>query len=76
MENGYVTGLEPGNSFPANRSHERKKGRIPKIKGGETISYQLEYTLHSGKKEVSTALDKIKKLNKDRKVEFIKTPEH
>lgn len=76
MENGYVTGLEPGNSFPANRSHERKKGRIPKIKGGESINYQLEYTLHSGKSDVDSALNKIDKLNKGKKVEFIKTPEH
>ena len=76
MENGYVTGLEPGNSFPANRSHERKKGRIPKIKGGESVKYELEYTLHSGKGEVNSALDKIKELNKGKKVEYIKTPEH
>ena len=76
MENGYVTGLEPGNSFPANRSHERKKGRIPKLKGGESVKYQLEYTLHSGKKDVSSALKKINDLNKGKKVKFITTPEH
>ena len=76
MENGYVTGLEPGNSFPSNRSHERKKGRIPKLKGGESVEYKLEYTVLSGKEKVASALDKLKKLNSGRKVEFIKTPEH
>lgn len=76
MENGYVTGLEPGNSFPSNRSHERKKGRIPKIKGGESIEYHLEYTLHSGKENVESARQKIDTLNKGKKVEFIKTTEH
>ena len=76
MENGYVTGLEPGNSFPSNRSHERKKGRIPKIKGGESIEYHLEYTLHSGKESIESARQKIDTLNKDKKVEFIKTTEH
>ncbi|MCM8526662.1 MAG: aldose 1-epimerase family protein [Lentisphaeraceae bacterium] len=76
MENGYVTGLEPGNSFPANRSHERKKGRIPKLKGGESVEYELEYTIHSGRENVSSALGKIQKLNTGKKVEFIKSPEH
>ena len=76
MENGYVTGLEPGNSFPANRSHERSKGRIPKIKGGETKSYMLEYTIHSGKDDVNSAKKVIESLNKGRKVEYNRTPEH
>lgn len=76
MENGYVTGLEPGNSFPANRSHERKKGRIPKLKGGESVEYQLEYTLHSGEKEIDSIKSKIDALNKGKNIEFITTPEH
>ena len=74
-ENGYVTGLEPGNTFPANRSHERKMGRLPKIKAGESINYHLEYTLHSGEEEVTKALSKITKLNQGRQVKFVKTPE-
>lgn len=75
-ENGYVTGLEPGNTFPANRSHERKMGRLPKIKAGESINYHLVYSLHSGKSSVEKAQSKIIQLNKGRKVKFINTPEN
>lgn len=76
LENGYVTGLEPGNSFPSNRSHERTKGRISKLKGGESEEYELEYTILNSKKSVDAALNKINQLNRHQKVEFIKNPEH
>ena len=76
LENGYVTGLEPGNSFPSNRSHERTKGRISKLKGGESVEYELEYTILNSKKSVDAALNKINQLNRHQKVEFIKNPEH
>jgi hypothetical protein len=76
MENGYVTGLEPGNSFPANRSHERKHGRIPTIKAGASIEYHLEYTLHDSREAVKEKLSEINTLNKGKKVTFDKKPEH
>ncbi len=34
VEDGYVTGLEPGTSFPNFRSFEREKGRVPKLQPG------------------------------------------
>lgn len=76
IENGYVTGLEPGNSFPANRSHERKQGRIPKIKGGETIEYHLEYTILSTQNTIQKAKEKISKLNAGKKIKIDKNSEH
>jgi len=76
IENGYVTGLEPGNTFPSNRSYERKMGRLPKIAAGETISYQLEYSLLSDRKEVKQARAKIDQLNKDRSVKIIRKAAH
>ena len=75
VENGYVTGLEPGNTFPANRSHERKMGRLPKIKAGESVHYHLEYSLHSGVKSVNAAKGLIAQLNKGRQVKNITKPE-
>jgi hypothetical protein len=76
IENGYVTGLEPGNTFPSNRSYERKMGRLPKIAAGETISYQLEYSLLSDRKEVKQARAKIDQLNKNRSVKIIRKAAH
>ena len=71
----YVTGLEPGNTFPANRSYERKMGRLPKIGAGETISYQLEYSLLTNPKEVKLARARIDQLNKGRSIKWVKKAE-
>ena len=75
-ENGYVTGLEPGNSFPANRSHERKQGRIQTLKGGESAHYKLKYTLLSGKTAVAKGISSIEKLNQGHEVKLIEDVEH
>ncbi len=75
VENGYVTGLEPGNTFPANRSHERKMGRNPKLEGGESVEYHLQYSLHDSKDEVSSAIGKIDQLNAGKKIKFVEQPE-
>ena len=56
---GYVTGLEPGSGFPHNRSIERKYGRVPVLKGGESRSFRLEYTIHNGKEQVEKRLKDI-----------------
>lgn len=75
IANGYVTGLEPGNTFPANRAHERKKGRIPKLKGGESAEYHLVYTLHDTKSDVNSAISKIDKLNAGKRITYVEQPE-
>ena len=74
--NGYVTGLEPGNTFPANRSHERTKGRLPKIAAGESINYRLEYSLHNDKNKVAAAQKAIDLLKQGKELKLIKTAEH
>ena len=59
---GYVTGLEPGTGFPFNRNTERKFGRVPKLAPGQSCLFELDYSLHSGKKAVGEAEDAINKL--------------
>jgi hypothetical protein len=59
MEEGYVTGLEPGTGFPFNRSVERKAGRVPKLKPGETREFRLVFQVHKGESSVSEARNKI-----------------
>jgi len=34
LEDGYVTGLEPGTNYPYFKTHERKQGRVPVIAAG------------------------------------------
>lgn len=45
LEDGYVTGLEPGTCFPHNRSIERSEGRLQKLRPNEerTIRTIIEY---------------------------------
>ncbi len=52
LEEGYVTGLEPGTGFPPNRSIERKAGRVPKLKPNETRQFALEVAILAGKEQV------------------------
>ncbi len=56
---GYVTGLEPGTSFPNNRSVERKFGRIPVLGPEQRRRFTIDYELYSGKEGVTTAIQKI-----------------
>src|SRR5262249_30953304 len=52
VEEGYVTGLEPGTGFPANRSIERKAGRVPMLKSNETRKFAIDFSILAGKEEV------------------------
>jgi hypothetical protein len=56
IEEGYVTGLEPGTGFPANRSIERKAGRVPKLKSNEARRFAIDFAILAGKNEVDRAV--------------------
>jgi hypothetical protein len=59
---GYVTGLEPGTGFPFNRNIERRFGRVPKLRPGESRLFELDFVLHEGTKAVSEFEAAIAKL--------------
>ena len=62
LEEGYVTGLEPATSYPTTRAFEREKGRVPKLKGGETRKFDLTYTVllnEDGVNETAAAIAKL-----------------
>lgn len=65
-EEGYVTGLEPGTGFPANRSIERQAGRVPKLNPGESRSFSLAVAIQTGKEDVSRAAAAIQQLQAGR----------
>lgn len=48
VEEGYVTGIEPGTGFPYNRRIERKAGRVPKLAAGATRGFTLDFSILSG----------------------------
>ncbi|RPI23949.1 MAG: DUF4432 family protein [Acidobacteria bacterium] len=59
---GYVTGLEPGTSFPNFRSVEREQGRLRVIQPGETAVFTLEVEICDQRAGVSALLDEIRGL--------------
>jgi len=66
VEEGYVTGLEPGTGFPANRGVERKAGRVPKLKPNETRKFAIDVAIHAGKADVDRAAARISGLQAGR----------
>ncbi len=59
VEEGYVTGIEPGTSFPNTRRVERAHGRVPRLEGGASRSFALEYSICATRKQVQRMTDQI-----------------
>ncbi len=72
---GYVTGLEPGTSFPHNRSWERAAGRVSKLKPGQARSFSIQVGIQSGMEEVENVAKKIIKLQGNRRTLVQAKPE-
>mgnify|MGYP000498167132 CR=1 FL=1 len=64
LEDGYVTGLEPGTSFPNAKSFERKHGRVVVLKPGEKYHAEVKISVHLGRDQVQRALDRIEEIRK------------
>jgi len=74
VEDGYVTGLEPGTGFPRNRSDERPQGRVPKLAPHESRSFTMDYTILKGKEQVSAVQNEIQKIQGGRKTKVDTEP--
>ena len=59
---GYVTGLEPGTSFPNAKSFERAQGRVPVLPGGGTATFELAIEVHTDAAAVAEAEQTIARL--------------
>ncbi len=59
VEDGYVTGLEPGSSFPNPRGTERKGGRVVTLPPGESIRFRLRFEVATEKARVREILDEV-----------------
>ncbi len=62
IADGYVTGLEPGTGHPNPRQVERQAGRVPRLAPGETRSFAIDFALHAGKAQVTSASAAIDRL--------------
>jgi hypothetical protein len=74
MEDGYVTGLEPGTCYPYNRRVERAAGRLPVLAGGESRSFTVQFSAQTGAEEVQALLDEIAALQGDVEPELNRDP--
>src|ERR1700736_1089249 len=59
---GYVTGLEPGTSFPLPKPVERAAGRVPLLKGGESYRAQVTFRALTSREEVENAVGAISRV--------------
>ena len=73
--NGYVTGIEPGTSFPNNRSIERKAGRLAVLEPRQTRTFTLDFVLHDTHSSVTAAANRIKTMLDGRSTRVVKEPE-
>jgi hypothetical protein len=67
IPDGYVTGLEPGTSFPSNRRNERKHGRVPQLAPDGSWSASIDFQLLGSAEEVSLVSKRISAIQGDRK---------
>ncbi|MGB2713890.1 MAG: aldose 1-epimerase family protein [Vicinamibacterales bacterium] len=74
LEEGYVTGLEPGTSFPYTRRLEREAGRVPKLKPGETRRFAIDVGLHTRSEAVRAVDDEIKRIQNGRPTQIDRAP--
>jgi hypothetical protein len=54
--NEYVTGLEPGTNVPMGQAKARQLGELIQLAPGETLSYDLEFEVLSGREETGSFL--------------------
>jgi hypothetical protein len=75
LEEGYVTGLEPGTGFPYTRRLERESGRVPKLKPGETRRFAIDVGLHRTADAVRALDDQITRIQNGRPTQTDPAPE-
>ena len=75
LEEGYVTGLEPGTGSPYTRRLERQAGRVPKLKPGETRRVGLDIGVHTTGAGVTAVDEQITRIQRGRPTQIDRAPE-
>jgi len=66
LEDGYVTGLEPGTGFPRNRSIERKSGRVPVLAPHQSRTFTLDFLTLANTGRIAETAREIVRIQADR----------
>ena len=75
VQDGYVTGLEPGTNYPNNRSVERRFGRVPKLKPGARYEMAITFGLLQGRQAVQGGLSRVQSVRNGRKTQVDEQPQ-
>jgi peroxiredoxin len=73
-DDGYVTALEPGTSFPRNKAIEREFGQAPKLSPNQSRSFIIDFALLMGKEQVSVTQTRIAKIWAGQRTKFDTSP--
>ena len=65
VEDGYVTGIEPGTNYPNPRSFEGEKGRVIKLPGKGAVTLNLDFEYCASETAVDAAETVIERLQKN-----------
>jgi len=74
IEDGYVTGLEPGTSFTNIKTFEREHKRVVNLRPREKYRVDIEFAVHLGREEVQRVKDEIEKLKGEIEPKIYKEP--
>jgi hypothetical protein len=74
LEEGYVTGLEPGTGFPSNRRIERQFGRVPKLAPGAERRFAIDFAIATNADQVRRATAAIEQLQSLRPTQIDQAP--
>ena len=69
LEDGYVTGLEPGTGFSRNRSVERKSGRVPVLGPHQSRTFTLDFLALADAGRIAETAREIKAIQADRRTQ-------
>ena len=75
LEEGYVTGLEPGTGFAYTRRLEREAGRVPTLKPDQTRRFAIDIGLHPTAEAVGAVDDQIRRIQNGRPTQVDPTAE-
>jgi len=71
LEDGYVTGIEPGTNYPNPRSFETKQGRVVKLAPGDAHRMSWAIEVHPDEPSVQAAEKRIDEIRAGRAPEIL-----
>jgi galactose mutarotase-like enzyme len=75
LEDGYVTGLEPGTNFPNPRRFETDQGRVVRLGPRQSYKMTLDIQAHVSPADLQPIVDRIATIQQGRSPELVDRPD-